>query len=194
MSFFSLFSCFEIGILKLWIHRNLISRAIISISVVRVHIVFQSPYGVLFCYKCSRQVSGSGSFWFYFQHSKWDVFAWVLLQNIEFNLNWFLELWVARAWYVMETSTKYNRYAARIPKGMEVGWVGVVSSLSFDVQGQGWYCQIRTNSTDRRREVVQKLNVFHGCHKYMVPKCIIVHELQLPLCCFNLLKILWGHD
>ena len=96
--------------------------------------------------------------------------------------------------YVMETSTKYNRYAARIPKGMEVGWVGVVSSLSFDVQGQGWYCQIRTNSTDRRREVVQKLNVFHGCHKYMVPKCKIVHELQLPLCCFNLLKILWGHD
>ena len=49
--------------------------------------------------------------------------------------------------YVMETSTKYNRYAARIP---EIGWVGVVSSLSFDVQGQGWYCQIRTNSTDKK--------------------------------------------
>ena len=31
----------------------------------------------------------------------------------------------------METSTKYNRYAARIPKG-----IGVVGSLSFDVQGR----------------------------------------------------------
>ena len=34
-----------------------------------------------------------------------------------------------------------------------------------------------------------KINIFHGCHKYMAPKCKIFHELQLPLCCFNLLKI-----
>ena len=38
-------------------------------------------------------------------------------------------------WYVMETSTTYNQYAARIPKGMGVvvvvGVGGVVSSLSL---------------------------------------------------------------
>ena len=37
----------------------------------------------------------------------------------------------------METSTKYNRYGARIPKGMGEGR-GVVGSLSFDVQGREW--------------------------------------------------------
>ena len=60
---------------------------------------------------------------------------------------------VARAWHVMETSTKYNRYAARIPKGMGVKG-RVVGSLSFDVQGQ---------------EGVQKLDIIDGCRKYMVP-------------------------
>ena len=35
---------------------------------------------------------------------------------------------------MIETSTKYNQYAARIPKGMGLG---VVGSLSFDVQGWG---------------------------------------------------------
>ena len=39
------------------IHRNWKSTAIISISVIRVHTVFQT--GVWFCYKCSRLVSGS---------------------------------------------------------------------------------------------------------------------------------------
>ena len=37
----------------------------------------------------------------------------------------------------METSTKYNRYAARIPKGMGVGGTEVVGSLSFNFQGWG---------------------------------------------------------
>ena len=32
-------------------------------------------------------------------------------------------------WYVMETSTKYNRYAAIIPKGMGLGGGG---------GGRGW--------------------------------------------------------
>ena len=36
----------------------------------------------------------------------------------------------------METSTKYNRYAARMTKEMGVGRE-VVGSLSFDVQGWG---------------------------------------------------------
>ena len=35
----------------------------------------------------------------------------------------------------METSTKYNWYAARIPKGM--GLVGVIGGLTFDAQGWG---------------------------------------------------------
>ena len=39
------------------IHRNWMSSAIISISVIRVQTVFQT--GVWFCYKCSRLVSGS---------------------------------------------------------------------------------------------------------------------------------------
>ena len=39
------------------IRRNWMSRAIISISVIRVQTVFQT--GAWFCYKCSRQVSGS---------------------------------------------------------------------------------------------------------------------------------------
>ena len=38
------------------IHRNWMSRAIISINVIRVQTVFQT--GVWFCYKCSRLVSG----------------------------------------------------------------------------------------------------------------------------------------
>ena len=49
------------GWLQAWggegIHRNWITRAIFSISVIRVQTVFQT--GVWFCYKCSRQVSGS---------------------------------------------------------------------------------------------------------------------------------------
>ena len=36
----------------------------------------------------------------------------------------------------METSTKYNGYAARIPKGTGLGWRGG-GSLSFDVWGRG---------------------------------------------------------
>ena len=39
------------------IHRNWISTAIISISVIWVQTVFQT--GVWFCYKCSRKMSGS---------------------------------------------------------------------------------------------------------------------------------------
>ena len=39
------------------IHRNWMSTAIIRISVIRVQTVFQT--GALFCYKCSRLVSGS---------------------------------------------------------------------------------------------------------------------------------------
>ena len=39
------------------IHRNWMSRAISSISVIRIQTVFQT--GVCFCYKCSRLVSGS---------------------------------------------------------------------------------------------------------------------------------------
>ena len=37
---------------------------------------------------------------------------------------------------MVETSTKYNRYAAGIPKRVAV--VGVIDSLSFDVQGR-WH-------------------------------------------------------
>ena len=40
------------------IQRNWMSTAIISISVIRVQTVFQT--GVWLCYRCSRQVSGSG--------------------------------------------------------------------------------------------------------------------------------------
>ena len=45
-----------------------------------------------------------------------------------------------------ETSTKYNRYAARIPKGM-----GVVGSQSFDVQGGWGLDQFRPIRKDRKR-------------------------------------------
>ena len=63
----------------------------------------------------------------------------------------------------METSTKYNRYAGRIPRGMGVGGWGV-GSLSFNVQGwwvgsltfdvQGWWSLSRFGpiQTDRKRE------------------------------------------
>ena len=30
-------------------------------------------------------------------------------------------------WYVMEMSTKYNRFAARVPKEMGVGWGWLVA-------------------------------------------------------------------
>ena len=50
----------------------------------------------------------------------------------------------------METSTKYNRYGARIPKGMGEGR-GVVGSLSFDVQGREWGSQFGSIRTDRKR-------------------------------------------
>ena len=40
------------------IHRNWMSRAIISVSVIRVQTVFQPD--VWFCCKCYRQVPGSG--------------------------------------------------------------------------------------------------------------------------------------
>ena len=49
----------------------------------------------------------------------------------------------------MKTSAKYNRYAARIPKGVGVG--GVVGSLSFNIQGWGGLAQFRPIRTDRKR-------------------------------------------
>ena len=39
------------------IRRSWMCRALISISVIRIQVVFQTD--VSFCYKCSRQVSGS---------------------------------------------------------------------------------------------------------------------------------------
>ena len=94
--------------------------------------------GVWFCYKCSRQVSGSvlDSILVLFLAFKvrrvclgFTAEYWVLLKLI-FS---YKELWVTWAWYVMETSTKYNWYAARIPKRM--GLVGVIGGLTFDAQG-----------------------------------------------------------
>ena len=56
----------------------------------------------------------------------------------------------------METPTKCNRYAARIPKEMgEGGWGGgVIGSLNFDVQeqgGGGGLAQFGPIQTDRKR-------------------------------------------
>ena len=39
-------------------HRNRMSTTVISISVTRIQTVYQA--GIWFCYKCSREVSGSG--------------------------------------------------------------------------------------------------------------------------------------
>ena len=49
----------------------------------------------------------------------------------------------------MKTSAKYNRYAARIPKGVGVG--GVVGSLSFNIQGWGGLGQFGRIRTDSKR-------------------------------------------
>ena len=54
---------------------------------------------------------------------------------------------------------------------VERGWG--VGSISFDVQGGGWG-GVSPNSdpfgqTEKGGEGVQKLDIFHGCHKYMVP-------------------------
>ena len=59
-------------------------------------------------------------------------------------------MWVTMACYVIKTSTKYNRYAARIPKGMGSG-EGVVGSLSFDVQARGHRVQFGPIRTDRKK-------------------------------------------
>ena len=51
----------------------------------------------------------------------------------------------------MGTSTKYNRYAARIPKGTGLGWGGGEGgSLSFDVWGRGGLAQFGPIRTDRK--------------------------------------------
>ena len=59
----------------------------------------------------------------------------------------------------METSTKYNRYGARIPKGMGEGR-GVVGSLSFDVQGREWGSQFEPIRTDKGGSGMQKIGHF----------------------------------
>ena len=58
--------------------------------------------------------------------------------------------------------------------GRGVWWAGVVGSLSFDVQGWG---EVSPNldpfgqiEKGRRGWGVQKLDIFHGCHKCVVPK------------------------
>ena len=45
-----------------------------------------------------------------------------------------------------------------------------------------------------KKEGGEKIEHFSWMSKYMVPKCKIFHELQLPLCCFNVLKIWKGND
>ena len=74
----------------------------------------------------------------------------------------------------MEASTKYNRYAAKIPKGMKVGG-GLLVAYVLTSRGGG----ILPNSdpfgqTEKggREERVQKLDIFHGYHKWMVPNVI----------------------
>ena len=52
----------------------------------------------------------------------------------------------------METSTKYNRYAARVPKGM---WVGVAWLPKCGGPGTGGSCPIQTHS-DRQKKGVQQ--------------------------------------
>ena len=69
-------------------------------------------------------------------------------------------MWATRACYVIETSTKYNRYAARIPKGMGSG-EGVVGSLSFDVQGRGHRVQFGPIRTDRKRGEGRSTKIGH---------------------------------
>ena len=54
---------------------------------------------------------------------------------------------------MVETFIKYNRYVARIPRGMRVGGGGggVVDSLSFDVQERGAFAQFGPIQTDKKR-------------------------------------------
>ena len=59
--------------------------------------------------------------------------------------------------------------------GRGVFWEGVVGSLSFEVQGWGEvspnldpFGQIEKGRR-RGRGGVQKLDIFHGCHKCVVP-------------------------
>ena len=128
------------------IRRNWMSRAIISISVIRVQTVFQT--GAWFCYKCSRQVSGSAFDSILVLSLAFQVrlFAWILLQNTEFNLNWFLDV---------KSCCELHKHLGRF------------GSLSFNVKGRGF---LLNSDRKRGRGGVQKLDIFHGCHKCMVPK------------------------
>ena len=56
---------------------------------------------------------------------------------------------VAWAWYVTETSSKYNQYTVRIPKG--TGLVGLICSLSFDVQRRRGLARCGPFRIDRKR-------------------------------------------
>ena len=75
---------------------------------------------------------------------------------------------------MIETSTKYNRYAPRIPKAMDL-----VGSQSFDVQGR-WD---PFGQTEKGGKGVQKLKICHGCHKCMVPPVFFLLTLKwyLPI-------------
>ena len=130
------------------IRRNWMSRAIISISVIRVQTVFQT--GAWFCYKCSRHVSGSAFDSILVLSLAFQVrlFAWILLQNTEFNLNWFLDV---------KSCCELHKHLGRF------------GSLSFNVKGRGF---LLNSDRKRGRGGVQKLDIFHGCHKCMVPKIV----------------------
>ena len=72
-------------------------------------------------------------------------------------------MWWERLLNVIDMLQEYQRRWGRR--------LGVVGSLSFNVQGRGWSCPIWTHS-DRQKKGrgggVQKLGIFHGCHKCMV--------------------------
>ena len=130
------------------IHRNWMSRAIISISVITVRTVFQT--GLWFFYKRSRLVSGSA-----ISVPDRQLSGSGGNQALDSILVFFLAF----------------QFFTRIPKGMGVDRREVVGSLSFDVQGWGVSAnQDPFRQTVKGRGCVQKQDIFLGCHKCMVPK------------------------
>ena len=113
-------------------------------------------------------------FGFVFSVTSEIFFAWVLQQNTEFNLNWFLVVkscqlhehgvWWKRLLNIIDMLQEYQRR-------WEWG-VRLVGSLSCDFQGWWWsLAQFGSIQTDRKRDErwVQKLDIFHWCHKCIVP-------------------------
>ena len=142
------------------IHRNWMSTAITTISFIRVQTVFQT--GVWFSYKCSVQVFGSA-----ISVPERQVSGSGGNQALRSILVLFLAF----------------QFFARILKGWWCGgggWQPKFRRLGAGREGLAQFGPIRT---DRKwGDGVQKLDIFLGCHKCMVPQ--LVCNRKLFGCCY----------